>query len=622
MMNASRRTSTSAVVRFAQRGTARLTARGGKWLFLAAGLLAVAAVVGDTRSRAAAQKADKGKAGAPQIFNDIMAKGVEGVDVIALINTEIEKGWKDNKLTPAERCSDYDFIRRAHLDLIGRIAKVSEINEFMSDPPQYRRSNLIERLLKSPEFANHFANIWTNMLLTRSIGDPYHSQMHLWLFEQFLNEKGDVGWDKVVSELVAAQGRTNDNGAVNFLLSHLGEQIPAGKDSGAWKENGRFDMVPVTSRTTRLFLGLRTQCTQCHDHPFNDEWRQHHFWGVNAFLRQVDAPQGRITPKGAGNKKKKGMPAGGQHTLVDNAEFNTEGIVPYERRNGLIQYSKAVFLSGEKMPAGAKNRRVELAKFITKSDYFGKVFVNRMWGHFMGRSFTKEPDDFGEHNPVSHPALLDKLAKEWSTKYKHDPKTLIRWICNSKPYHLSSVANDTNDKSDAEPFFSRMLLKAMTPEQLFESLMVATDSREGQTKDQRAEAREKWLNKLVVNFGDDEGSEGSFNGTVVQALLMMNGQEINTAIMDGKSGTVSSVIRKYGKALGTNPSARKSAMTQLYLAALNRPPTDRELAHVLSPQVVTMPRLKGRIQDSTFYQGFFQDMFWALLNSNEFILNH
>src|SRR5262249_61544350 len=98
------------------------------------------------------------------------------------------------------------------------------------------------------------------------------------------------------------------------------------------------------------------------------------------------------------------------------------------------------------------------------SDYFPKAFVNRMWAHFFGRAFTKEADDMAEGNTVSHPGLLDKLAKEWASKYHYDPRELVRWICNSRPYGLSSQANSTNDKPDTEPFFSRMLLKAMTHE--------------------------------------------------------------------------------------------------------------------------------------------------------------
>src|SRR5262249_54888872 len=113
--------------------------------------------------------------------------------------------------------------------------------------------------------------------------------------------------------------------------------------------------------------------------------------------------------------------------------------------------------------------------------------------------------------------LLDYLAKEYK-KTDFNPRELIRWICNSEAYNLSSVANKTNEKSDAAPFFSRMQLKAMSPEQLFESLMTATQAEAAETKDAKKKLREDWMNKLIVNFGDDEGNEVTFNGTVVQAL--------------------------------------------------------------------------------------------------------
>ena len=180
------------------------------------------------------------------------------------------------------------------------------------------------------------------------------------------------------------------------------------------------------------------------------------------------------------------------------------------------------------------------------------------------------------------------------------------------------MANETNDKQEDEKFFSRMLLKALSPEQLFESLMIATEAKAGQTKDKKRELREVWLTKLIVNFGDDEGTEGNFNGTVVQALLMMNGQDINTAIMDKDHGTVAQVLkRRAGSKIGV-----RLAMADLYLAALNRPPTEAEYNRVLTPKMMNFHKMPTGPYNAAFYTGFYQDLFWALLNSNEFILNH
>ncbi len=610
------------------------TGRCPLWLPLAAGSMVIVGLVAAFSTIALAQKtvppkkSDPAGKTEPKVVVDIMVNTAGGVEQVRYINELIEKGWKDNKITPSDRCTDYEFIRRASLDIIGRIAKVNEITRFFEDPPERRRSKLIERLLgndpkkPSDEYANNWANLWTVLLLTRTgVGKLYQEQMHEWLADQ-LTEKFDSpgskkptyvpDWSKIATALISAQGETNENGAVNFVLAHLGDEIK--EDRGA---NGKYEMVPVTSRTTRLFLGLRTQCVQCHDHPFNGEWGQHHFWGINAFFRQVD-PNGRPGMMMKKNKKDLGMQ---KFAVKDNPSFNVKALVSYERRSGVLLYTDPTFLDGKKMPSikdpSKTTRRQELTKFIVASPYFAKAYINRVWGHFFGKSFTKDAvDDFGEHNPVSNPELLDKLAEDWSKKYNHSPKDLIRWICNSKAYGLSSAANKTNDKPEDEVFFSRMLLKAMTPEQLFESLMTATQAKVGQNSQAKAKLREEWLDKLIVNFGNDEGEEGSFNGTVIQALMLMNGQDINTAITDKDTGTVANVIRKRS----ASQKALQEAMKDLYLAALNRPPRADEYAKVLNPKMWNFRT--ARPLNEAFWVSFYQDLFWGALNSAEFILNH
>lgn len=542
-------------------------------------------------------------------FKDVMVGNAGGIEQVAYINELIEKGWKENKVAPSPRCTDYEFIRRASLDIIGRIATIKEISQFMADPPERRRSLLVERLLKSPEFGENLGNLWTVMLLTRTGSQKIHQeQMREWLAEQF-NSPSKNGWADIATELIAASGATNEKPAVNFILHHLGEPVPQAEQAAG----GKFDMVPVTSRTTKLFLGLRTQCVQCHDHPFSGEWEQKHFWGINAFFRASDAPRGR--PQAMMEKKGKGIT---QRELVDRTDLNSDSKVSYERRNAVIYFTKATFLDGKRLPEEALgSRRQELAKYVTGSPYFGKVFVNRMWHHFFGKSFTKDaPDDFGEHNPATpHEELLDRLAEDWTKKYNHNPKDLVRWICNSRAYGLSSVAHKGNDKQEDEIFFARMLLKPMTPEQLFDSLMTATDAKIGQDKSDRRAAKEDWLKQLVDNFGNDEGEEGTFSGTVVQALMLMNGKEINEAVMDQKDGTVAAAMRE-------SPTNPRKAMEKLYLAALNRPPTAKEYAAILqNPKMRELPRVPPTAQGAT-WTAYYQDIFWAILNSNEFILNH
>jgi Protein of unknown function (DUF1549)/Protein of unknown function (DUF1553) len=547
-----------------------------------------------------------------------------GGEQVAYINELIEKNWQANKLEPSERCSDYTFIRRASLDLIGRIAKPHEIDAYMRDPMRERRSRLIERLLDTDEFAQNFGGIWTVHLLTRSGSSPLHQeQLREWIAEKMTEKREGKSivtapdWSQIVTELLTATGKTNENGATNFILHHMGEAVPQ-QDKG---EAGAFDMVPVTSRTTKLFLGLRTQCVQCHDNKFQGEWNQHHFWGINAFFRQVDAPLGR--PTVMVQKKKKAGEIEKQFELVDNPALNANGKVFYERRNTLILPTDSTFLDNRKIEKPGQNRRKELAKFIIGSPYFAKAFVNRTWGHFLGKSFTNDaPDDFGEHNPVTNPELLDRLAEDFVKKANYNPKDLIRWICNSRAYSLASVANKTNDKPEDEVFFSRMLLKSMSPEQLFDSLMVATQAKVAQAKDARIELRREWLKKLIANFGDDEGNEVSYNGTVVQALILINGKDMNDAIMDKENGTVANILKR--------PNVSHNlAMRDIYLAAYNRLPTEAEYSKILNPKIIlfrpdfqkTVP-MKTEQQQMVFWTGFYQDMMWAVLNTSEFILNH
>lgn len=513
-------------------------------------------------------------------------------EVTRLINEQLADSWKANKLKPSDRCTDYEFIRRASLDIIGRIATPAEIQRFMKDPPETRRKLLVDRLLAMPEYAEHFADIWTVLLMTR-VGAldanrrVYHQQMNTWLKEQF----GSPGasWKEMVHDLVTASGKTNDKHAVNFILAHLGEAIPPNER----KEKGYFEMVPITSRTTKLFLGLQTQCTQCHDHPFNPEWKQHHFWGVNAFFRQV---------KREGNMAMRAQDQASVLELKEDPSVNQEGLVYYEKRNGSLLSTKAVFLDDSRPNGEGSSRRDYLARFLTNHEKFPEAFVNRTWGHFFGRGFTSPVDDFGEHNPISHPELLKELGKRFS-HYGYNPQLLVRWICNSDAYQLSSVANKTNEKADVEPFFSRMLLKALAPEQLFDSLLVATRLGKAESK----EKKEAWMRSLTTNFGDDEGNETTFNGTVVQALLMMNGNAINEAITH-KDGTVSQAFLRW--------KGQPNTLNELFMATLNRPPTAQESSRIMN--IIRTAPTRNKVNPLLPWQ----DVFWALVNSNEFMLNH
>jgi Protein of unknown function (DUF1553)/Protein of unknown function (DUF1549) len=607
------------------------------------------------------------------------------------INHHIAEGWsKADIKKPADKAPDLEFLRRCYIDLIGRVAAPDEVLDFEQDKTPAKRAKLVNRLLNATEytpkvngqpvkgedgkknkvynyaeeFANHWANQWTVTLLSRTTHRVYRDQLHAWLADEFSK---DTPWNQVVKQLISATGSGNRNGAANFVAVHLGDPIPGDKRA----ELGNHDAVPITSRVTRLFLGIQTQCTQCHDHPFIKGLEQPDFWGVNAFFRQTTRS---ATPTGTTGNQNQMMKVEDKIELKDNDALNKEGRVFYDLRNGKLAATKAVFLKGyaqieaedasakgTRLPVG-KSRREMLADYVTAHDNFGRAYVNRVWGHLFGRGLQKDPsiDDFGSHNEIVHRELIDRLAGDFA-KYNYNTKALLEWICTSDVYGLSHVATKEYADQKYDPYFARMPLKAMSPETLFDSLAYATQSEAVTGKDpaRRRTLRDAWLGKLVRNFGDDEGNELTFNGTIVQALLMMNGKELNDEVKRKDTGVVAETMKKHAKKQG---EAFFTAVTDdLFLTALNRHATKAELT-VLKDILVkggtlktdkptepakgptpTLPKgpnpPKGKGPNpkdpppstggpvavggsNLFDPSFYQDVFWALLNTNEFILNH
>ena len=595
------------------------------------------------------------------------------------INERITAKYAEAEIKkPAARATDAEFLRRVFVDILGRIATPEEFADFETDKAADKRIRLVKRLLYATEYkprlngspakrdgkpvvfdyadeyAEHWSNVWTVWLMSRSVDERYRDQMQVWLQSEMM--KGTNYRDMVV-QILTATGKTNDNGAVNFIAQQLGESVPPDRRN----ELGTFDAVPVTSRVTRLFLGLQTQCTQCHDHPFNKEWVQADFWGVNAFFRQVDRSGMPTRPAAANNQM---MMALQQLEVRDKPGVNPDGRIFYERRDGQLKSIKPTFLKdmaqaekGEKSdkvpPAEGKSRREALAQFVIGHDNFAKAYVNRMWGHLFGRGLNKDAtiDDFGSHNEVVHPELLARLADDFA-KYGYDPKKLLEWVCTSDVYSLSHVANKDYADAKYDPYFARMPLKALSPEVLFESISVATKADTAKTSDTKArrDARERWLGKLVQQFGDDEGNEMTFNGTVVQALLMMNGRELNEEIGSRGANAVARVADKHTKNGITDVAA---VLDELFIMTLNRHATPEEKVKLktlmangaiiaaekpkpvagtpakekgvakATPKGPKPPAIAGVVRPTVAWDvTFYQDVFWALLNTNEFMLNH
>ncbi|HEV3023750.1 MAG TPA: DUF1553 domain-containing protein, partial [Pirellulales bacterium] len=258
------------------------------------------------------------------------------------------------------------------------------------------------------------------------------------------------------------------------------------------------------------------------------------------------------------------------------------------------------------------NRRLELAKLITQSEYLGKSIVNRMWAHFLGYGFTKPVDDLGPHNAPSHPELLEYLGKQFAG-HDHDLRRLIRWIALSEVYGLSrrfggkTAKNKGDDPSlGVKPLFSHFYIRQMQAEQLYESLLVATEAQKTKgSYEEQEKTKRDWLRQFTLAFGTDEGDDATtFNGTIPQALMMFNGELIKKATSAEKGTFLYEMVTRQMK-----PGDR---INHLYQAALARKPTANEMA-------LANKLLVARKGDPA---AAMQDVWWALLNTNEFILIH
>lgn len=521
---------------------------------------------------------------------------------VAEIDRMIAEVWAAYEITPSKPASDAQWCRRVFLDVIGRVPTMQEAASFAADTASDKKEKLIDRLLHDDRYTNAFARnwttVWTNLLIGRTGGTDNQSMINRQGMQKFLRDSfaRNKPYDQFAHQLITATGSTapgreDFNGATNFLIDKVNQE----------------NASQATAATTKIFLGLQVQCTQCHNHPFND-WKQQTYWEMNAFFRQTRA-------LGQGMQSEIGNVA----LLVDqdfageNGNNFEEAEVYYELRNGLVAVAYPVFVDGTEIDRSgyvkATNRRQELAELTIKSPYFGKSIVNRMWAHFLGYGFTSPPDDLGPHNVPTHPSLLDYLGQEFENK-EHDLRQLMRWIVLSKPYSLSSRRNRSNVSDDPlmgeSPKFSHFYIRQMQPEQLYESLVAATqgDQRSG-SFEQQERAKNEWLQQFTTAFGTDEGGEATnFNGTIPQTLMMFNGDLIRNATSTAKGGMIDQIVR--------SPISSVSKVETLFMKGLGRKPRSAELN--LAKSLVS-------VNGGNLSEGL-RDLWWVILNTNEFIFVH
>ncbi len=349
------------------------------------------------------------------------------------------------------------------------------------------------------------------------------------------------------------------------------------------------DPAPVAENVAQVFLGIRIQCAQCHNHPF-ERWTQNDYYGFAAFFAQL-------------GRKPSDDP---RETIL----FNSGGGEMKQRATGQLMRPK--FLGGETpdIPPGA-DRRAVLAEWLTDKDnpWFAACAVNRVWAHFFGRGIVDPPDDVRVSNPPSHPELLDQLAERFVVS-GYDIRALVRDICNSRTYQLTTRTNESNAADERN--FSHACIRRLSAEQLLDAVCRVTGVREkfaglplGARAVQVADARTG--SYFLDTFGRPlrESActyERRNEPTLAQALHLINGETLHKKIASPQ-GRLSKLLEA-----GTPPEEILSA---LYVAALTRPPTATELQAALKHVAASEKAADG-----------WQDLFWALLNSQEFVFNH
>ncbi|GIW93470.1 MAG: hypothetical protein KatS3mg110_1511 [Pirellulaceae bacterium] len=502
--------------------------------------------------------------------------------IVAELDRRLSEKLLELRLVAAGPATEAEFCRRAFVRLLGRIPTVEELKAYLADERPDKRRRLIERLVDSTpyrdEFAAHWALFWTNTLLGRTAGTQPGDLVDRDSFMSFLEKSflDDLPWNELVVRLLTSAG-TNRPGSEDFR-----------PEVNFWVAHHSSDGTVETAAVMRLFAGRRYQCAQCHNHPFDETLSQKQYWQVNALLRQL-----RLVREG-------------EQVRVVDADAASDAVF-FEELSGMQRAVYPALPDGTPLPPSGKvadvRRRERLAQWIAASDELARVTVNRVWAHFLGYGFTRPVDELSPANPVSHPEVLQLLADQWVAR-GYQMRDLVRWIALSEAFGRSSRITQDNIADMPEqgqtPWFSRYYTRLIEPEAVFDSLRLVADARRslGPSPDRR-----QFLAQFVDRMGTDDNEEReTFRGDIRQALLLMTGSVMQRAMSSEEGAVLRHVIES-----SLSPDEK---ITHLFLAAIARPPTARELQ-------------QGRkmLQENP-EEIALQDIWWALLNSNEFILDH
>ena len=524
--------------------------------------------------------------GLVNVFNAAIPLGTASVhpEPLNFIDEHVFRNLELIGVGSSRLCDDATFLRRVTLDIAGRIPSSTEAREFLLDDDPEKRSKLIDRLLRSPSYADYFANKWTALLKNRrddASDITSNFAFHAWVRDSLL---ANVPYDQLVRELLAATGTVIANPAV------------------AWYKRVKEPKQQMED-VAQLFLGVRMQCAQCHHHPF-ERWSQDDYYGLSAFFTRV------------GRK-----PTGIQG---EDLIFHQRGKA--EAKNVKTGQMVTPVALGQDVGVIAPDEdpRLRLSKWLSDpgNPFFAKALVNRYWKHFFKRGLIEPEDDIRDTNPASNPALLKALEDHFLSS-GFDLKELVRAITNSRAYQLQAVPSDSNlvDRQNYSRFYPRRLQA--------EVLLDAIDELTGSTTNfanlplgtKAIALPDNSYNKsspFLRVFGRPESLSVCECERVQSASLAQSLHLINAADIKSKLSVAGGTAQK----LAAQKTPVKDRVSELYFAAFSRPPTETELQ--ISVEFLTGQQSEKVDSEALpeISQQQFEDLIWALINTKEFLFNH
>ena len=530
----------------------------------------------------------------------------------ALIDPWVRFKWNDLGMKPAARADDAEFLRRAFLDVVGVIPSAEEAEAFLADATLDKRSKLVERLVRDPRYADYWADVWNELLL------DYDSKGYL----QVRSLKGlrsvfaaNLPFDEFARRVITVEGIVNYRNL---------QGLPPEAELATYLVRERYRSYPLVaqmtaSRLTRVFLGVQIQCAQCHDHPF-DKWTQADYQGMVSFFKYLRAVRQKSPDlfHVVGDLAKGKAP--GEWTIagrvLQRTDLDDPGPIP----------EKAAFIGTGKGVEPGLSRRASFAKHTTEDLQFARACVNRYWFQFFGRGLVDPVDDFNQRNKPTHPELLDALARDF-VRHGHDLRWLIQAMVGSEAYQRTSRQAPRDPA--AEKYLATARVRPLTPEQALRSVAQATRLT---LKDVAAIAQGKEAEPAPLNarpaammegqMGFKPGSQdfppewtahlqfrfvagnelSDITGTITGALLTMNGSVVSAGTALHRRKILDRIL-----AGGRTPEERIRAV---FLSTLTRPPAARELK-----------RWTAHVDRGAAREGY-EDLFWTMINTSEFLLNH